>query len=124
MKIKKPVVILLHAFIGWALCASVMGIGMAVWPVHTALIVHAAAAPVLFFCVSFVYFRFFHYTKPLPTAVLFVLFVILMDFFVVAVIILKSFDMFKSIIGTWIPFALIFLSCYFTGLFFKKKAKG
>jgi hypothetical protein len=29
--------------------------------------------------------------------------------------ILRSFDMFTSLIGTWIPFALIFASTYLTG---------
>jgi len=36
--------------------------------------------------------------------------------FVVAVLINRSFEMFTSLLGTWIPFALIFLSTYLTGL--------
>jgi uncharacterized integral membrane protein len=39
-----------------------------------------------------------------------------MDFFLVALIINRSFDMFRSLLGTWIPFGLIFLSSYLTGL--------
>jgi hypothetical protein len=49
------------------------------------------------------------------TAALFLALVVFMDFFVVALLIEKSFDMFLSPLGTWIPFALIFLSTYFVG---------
>ena len=35
-----------------------------------------------------------------------------MDVFVVAMLINKSFDMFLSPLGTWIPFALIFAVSY------------
>jgi hypothetical protein len=38
-----------------------------------------------------------------------------MDFFVVSLMIEKSFDMFKSLIGTWIPFVLMFLSILLVG---------
>jgi hypothetical protein len=41
--------------------------------------------------------------------------VIAMDFFVVAMLINRSFEMFASLLGTWIPFALIFASTYLTG---------
>jgi hypothetical protein len=41
----------------------------------------------------------------------------LLDFFVVALMVLHSLDMFASLLGTWIPFALIFISTWLTGLF-------
>lgn len=115
MERKKLLVIFLHAFVGWLLCAATMGIGMAVTSLETTLIIHAIAAPIFFFLVSLNYFRKFNYTTPLRTAVIFVSFVILVDFFVVALLINKNLDMFSSILGTWIPFALIFLSTYLTG---------
>jgi hypothetical protein len=43
-----------------------------------------------------------------------------MDIIVVALLINKSFEMFKSIIGTWIPFILIFTATYLTGLYLLK----
>jgi len=43
-------------------------------------------------------------------------FVIAVDFFVVALLINRSMDMFASLLGTWIPFALIFASTYLTGV--------
>jgi len=115
MSFKKIVVVLLHAFVGWALCAATMGIGMAVVSLQTALIVHAIGAPIYFGVVSYVYFSRFGYTRPLPTAVIFVAFVMLVDFLVVALLINKSLTMFESLLGTWIPFALIFGSTFITG---------
>jgi hypothetical protein len=42
--------------------------------------------------------------------------VIFLDIFPVATVINQSFEMFASLLGTWIPWALIFLSTYLTGL--------
>jgi hypothetical protein len=108
--------ILIHAFIGWALCAGTIGIGMATTSVQTALIIHAFGAPIFFAAVSLNYFKRYNYTTPLRTAVIFVSFVMAMDFFVVALLILRSMEMFSDALGTWIPFALIFASTYVTGL--------
>ena len=123
MNIKKTLIILLHAFIGWALCAATMGIGMASLSMQNALIVHAIGAPIFFTVISLFYFHKFNYTSPLRTALIFVGFVIAVDFFVVALLINRSLDMFTSLLGTWIPFALIFLSTYLTGLFSVKNPK-
>jgi hypothetical protein len=121
MNVKQDAIILSHAFVGWALCATTMGIGMATMPIQTALIVHAIGAPIFFAIVSLVYFSKFNYTAPLQTALIFVGFVITVDFFVVALLINKSLEMFASLLGTWIPFALIFTSTYLTGLFTTKR---
>jgi hypothetical protein len=124
MSFKKIVVILLHAFVGWALCAATMGIGMAVTSLQTALIVHAIGAPIYFGVVSYVYFSRFCYTRPLPTAVIFVAFVLIVDFLVVALIINKSLSMFGSLLGTWIPFALIFISTCIIGIVVRPPRKA
>ncbi len=117
MNLRKTVVILGHASFGWALCAATMGIGMAITSQENALVIHAILAPIFFALVSLNYFRRFNYTTPLQTASIFVGFVIAVDFFFMALVVLKSLDMFGSLIGTWIPFALIFLSTYLTGQF-------
>jgi hypothetical protein len=92
-----------------------MGIGMALMPLQSALVVHVVLAPVFFTALSILYFRKYHYTAPLATAVIFLLFVVIVDFFVVALLINRSLDMFGSALGTWIPFALILISTYVTG---------
>ena len=117
MNSKKMVVVLAHAFVGWALCFATMGIGMALTTLQNTLVIHAVGAPIFFIIVSLIYFRKFNYTAPLQTALIFVGFVIVVDFFIVALLINRSLDMFASLLGTWIPFALIFASTYFTGLY-------
>jgi hypothetical protein len=41
---------------------------------------------------------------------------ILLDFFVVSLLNQKNLDMFTILIGTWIPFALIFTTTYIIGM--------
>jgi hypothetical protein len=79
------------------------------------LIAHAIAAPVIFAAASFVYFSGVHYTTPFQTATIYVALVTVLDFVVVATFIEKSYAMFASILGTWIPFAVIFGSTYLVG---------
>ncbi|HSB02576.1 MAG TPA: hypothetical protein VLE49_18140 [Anaerolineales bacterium] len=117
MTLNKILMILAHAFGGWTLCAATMGIGMAVTTLDNTLVVHAIAAPIFFTGISLIYFRKFNYTTPLQTALCFLAFVVAMDFFVVAMLINRSFEMFTSILGTWLPFALIFAATYLTGRF-------
>ena len=93
-----------------------MGIGMATTSLENTLVIHAIGAPVYFGIVSLVYFKRFNYTTPLQTAAGFVGFVIVLDFFLVALLINKSLDMFTSLLGTWIPFALMSIPVYLTGL--------
>ncbi len=123
MNVRKVVTVLVHAFVGWALCGATMGIGMATTSLQNALIAHAIGAPIFFFIVSLIYFKKFNYTTPLRTALIFVGFVITVDFFVVALLINKSLDMFASLLGTWIPFSLIFTSTYLTGLYMVRSSK-
>ena len=118
---KQLLVIVLLGLLGWALCGSIMFIGMAVMDIQTTLIIHAIGAPIVFLIISWFYFKRFHYTSPIQTTALFSLIVILMDFFLVALIINKSFEMFQDPLGTWIPFALIFLTTYLTGRLTMKK---
>ena len=124
LSLKAMGIILIHAFIGWALCTASMVISMATTTIENALIIHAIGAPIIFTSVSLVNFNRFHYTRPLWTAIFFVGFVILMDFFVVALLVLGNFDMFTSLLGTWIPFGLIFASTYLTGVLTLKNKKS
>jgi hypothetical protein len=115
MTTRKILIVLAHAFVGWAFCTASMMIGMATMSIDSALIVHAVAAPIIFTIISLIYFNKFNYTSPLSTALIFVSFVIVVDFFLIALIINRSLEMFASPQGTWIPFALIFVSTYVTG---------
>jgi hypothetical protein len=112
-------IVLVYAFVGWALCAATMGIGLAKTTLKNALIIHAIGAPIFFSVVSLIYFSKFQSASPLQTALIFLGFVVITDFFIVALLINKSLDMFASLLGTWIPFVLIFTSTYVTGLVIK-----
>lgn len=111
----EALILLMYAFIGWVLCAATMGIGMAVTSSTTAQIIHAILAPVYFIVISYFYFTRHHFLSPLQTALAVLGFIIAMDFFVVALLILHSLEMFSSFLGTWLPFTLIFLSTWITG---------
>ena len=124
MTAKKSIVLLLHAFVGWLLCAATMGIGMALTTLEIALVIHAVAAPIFFAVVSIVYYSKFNYTDPLATATIFVGFVMVVDFFVVGLLINRSLAMFASPLGTWIPFALIFTSTLLVGVQNNKRRKA
>ncbi len=115
--LKKLGVLLAHARVGWALCGSIIGIGRSVTTLENTLIIHAIGVPIIFSLLSLSYFRFFNYTTPLQTGFIFLATAMLMDFFVIALFVEKSFAMFTSVLGTWIPFSLIFLSTYGVGQF-------
>jgi hypothetical protein len=65
---------------------------------------------------SATYFSWFGTVTPFVAASFFVGFIGLMDLFLVAMIILRSLDMFRSVLGTWLPFLLIFAATLLTGL--------
>ncbi|MBN2142824.1 hypothetical protein JW711_05850 [Candidatus Woesearchaeota archaeon] len=111
---------LLFAFIGWAICAAAMGLGMAYLGLRSALLLHAIIGPLAFSLLSYVYFKKYADTTPFETAFLFLLFVMIVDFLLVALVINKSLDIFREPLATWIPFGLIFLSVFLTGLLSKK----
>lgn len=124
MRARKIFVIFVHIFIGWLVCSAIMGIGRQFIPIDTLLIAHLIAVPVVFSLISIVYFSKYNYTTPVVTALIFTSFIIVMDFLIWAMLLLKSMEMFQSILGTWIPFLFIFLSTCITGLIITKRAKS
>lgn len=115
MNVNNSTIILGHAVVGWVLCGAVVWVGNALADMEIALIAHAMAVPLIFAGVAWLYHKRFGYTTPTQTAFMFLTVVVLLDVFLVALLIERSFAMFRSIIGTWIPFALIFAATYLTG---------
>lgn len=105
----------LHGAVGWAGCAATMGLLLALASQPVALAVHALAAPAVFAAVSRHYFRPSGAREPLPTALAFVAIVAFLDSVVVAWLFHQGFALFASIVGTWLPFLLIFLVTWATG---------
>jgi hypothetical protein len=98
-----------------ALCGAVMMIGRQLTSLDAALIIHAIAAPIVFGLVAWFYFSRFGYTTPFQTAAIFLGFAVALDAGLVAPVFEHSYAMFGSVLGTWIPFALIFASTYLVG---------
>jgi hypothetical protein len=113
--IKKWIVIFAHGLAGWALCGAIIGVGRSVTSMENTLVIHAAGVPVIFGVISWVYHRKFHYTGSAVTALVFTLLAIVMDAGLVAPVFEKSYAMFESVLGTWIPFCLIFAAAYLAG---------
>ncbi len=108
-------ILLLHALVLWLLCGLTMFLGRAAFGIDTALIVHLVAAPIWAGLVSLHYFRRQDAAKPLTAALVFLGFAAAGDAGLVAPVFEKSYIMFRSVIGVWLPFLLIFLSTLIVG---------
>jgi hypothetical protein len=113
----KTAVIITHALVGWAYCGVLIAVGRRMLSLQATLLLHAIGAPVGFGLISRFYHRRFSYTRPAQTATVFLGVVAALDLFLVAPVFEKSYAMFSSLLGTWVPFALIFAATYFTGRF-------
>jgi hypothetical protein len=114
----------LLAGVVWGLCGATMAIAMSVTSLPNALLLHAAVAPVIAAGAAWVYFSRFGHTSPLVTASGVVGLVMAADFLVVALGINRSLDMFGSVVGTWLPFALIFASTFAAGVLCRKRSSA
>jgi menaquinone-dependent protoporphyrinogen oxidase len=107
--------VLLYGFAGWAACAATMGALLKTVGLGAALWLHALAATVIFVLVARSYFRARGAREPLFVAAVFTTTVALLDLVVVAGAVQHSLAMFSSFVGTWLPFALIFVATWATG---------
>ena len=119
--LKKTVIVLGFACAVWAFCGALVGIGRQFLSMDSTLILHAIGAPIGAAFFSWLYFRNYSFTSPLVTGAVFVGVALTLDFFVVALLIEKSFGMFASVLGVWIPQALIFSASYLTGRFIEAR---
>ena len=97
-----------YATVGWAACAAVMAVLLQLSSLGVSLGVHAVAVPVVFTLVARRYFRASGARDSVDTAVAFVSVAALLGLIVVAGLVQGNVAMFRSVMGTWIPFALIF----------------
>lgn len=118
---KKTSIVLGFAFAVWAFCGALVGVGRQFMSLEATLIAHAIGAPVGAVFLSWLYFRNYGFTSPLVTAAIFVGSALALDVFVVAMLIEQSFEMFASVLGVWIPQALIFTATSLTGQVLKQK---
>jgi predicted CoA-binding protein len=107
--------IFLYAALGWLLCGAIMYAGMSWLSMSAALLAHALAAPLVFGRLAARYHRTHPGARPWLTAVTFTGTAIALDVVIVALLVERSFAMFASLPGTWIPFALIFAASWALG---------
>jgi uncharacterized membrane protein YhdT len=115
-RITRTGVTLAYPLVGWAVCGAIMGVGRATTSLDTTLTIHAIAVPIVFGLLSRSYFTRFGFTTSFQTALIFTGLAITLDAVLVAPVFERSYAMFGSILGTWLPFALIFASRYLVGM--------
>jgi hypothetical protein len=121
MDIRKWRILLAHALAVWAICAAIMFIGMAVTTMPVTLTIHAIGAPIASASLAYRYYRKHGDLQPLLVAAVFVGTALFTDFFLVAMVIEKSLEMFASFVGLWLPMILIFTAAYLTGNYVKER---
>jgi len=122
-KLTKALVPAAFAVVGWAWCGAVVAVGRQFLPMQATLMVHAVAGPLGIGLLSATYTRRFGFTAPPATAGIFLGVVVALDALVVAPVFEHSYAMFASVLGTWIPFALIFV-CSYAGARWAIHSKG
>jgi Na+-transporting NADH:ubiquinone oxidoreductase subunit NqrD len=100
----------------WGACGAVMSIGRRLWSLDTTLRVHLVAAPAAAFVVSAIHTRIDPAFGMVSRAAVLTALVFTLDLLVVAPLFERSYAMFRSLIGTWMPFALIFAASLAAGV--------
>jgi hypothetical protein len=113
--LRRALTLLAHALVVWALCGATMAIALQVTSEERALVAHAVAAPVAAAIVSAVYYGAFAYTSPIATAAAVTGVVATLDLLVVALLVQGSLDMFRSVMGVWLPLTLVFVQTAVSG---------
>jgi hypothetical protein len=107
--------LILLALVLWAACGSVIAIGRRIWTIETTLIVHLFAAPAIAFLVAGAHKLLAPDFDIVVRAAAITGLIVALDALVVAPLFERSYAMFRSALGTWIPFAAIFLACWAAG---------
>lgn len=115
--------LLTHGALLWAALGLTLNAARVAWPLDRALFAHGLAAPLLAALVTALYFRRPGHAPPLTTALVFVFVVAGLDALVTAPFLERSWAMFGSLVASWIPFALIFMASYRTGLALRARAE-
>jgi hypothetical protein len=120
----KWVSVIVHGLVGWAICGATITIGRQIMSMRATLAIHLVVAPLAFALLAWSHFKRHPGSAPLQTSLALVGLVIGLDAFLVAPVFEHSYVMFRSIIGTWIPFGLIWLASFRVGLMAKAIRKS
>jgi hypothetical protein len=103
------------AVAGWAACGATFGIARAAAGLEAAIWLHLAAAPVVGAAATRLAWRHPRHPGVLATALALAGTAAYLDAIVVAPFLERSFAMFASVLGTWLPLALILAASGVTG---------
>ncbi len=109
---KKQASLVAHGLVGWAICGATVGIGRQIVSMQVTLLIHAIVAPLAFGLLTWHHAGRFPDPRPGRVALTMVAIVVGLDAFLVAPLLEGSYAMFRSILGTWLPVALIATASY------------
>lgn len=120
----KTLSVVVHGLAGWAICGATIAIGRQVMSMQTTLVVHAIVAPLAFGLLTWRHFNRFPGSHPGKVALGMFGIVVGLDALLVAPVFERSYDMFKSVLGTWIPFGSILAASYVAGRLAAARARS
>jgi hypothetical protein len=103
------------AVAGWAACGATFGVARAAAGLEAALWIHLAAAPAIAAAATWLVGRHPRHPGPLATALVVAGVPAYLDAVLVAPFLERSFEMFQSALGTWLPLALMLAASAATG---------
>ena len=104
------------ALVLWGACGGVIAVGRRLWSLDTTLRIHLIAAPTIAFLVAAAHKGLAPGFDPLLRAAAITVIVMLLDALVVAPFFERSYAMFRSLVGTWLPFVAIFAASWAAGV--------
>ena len=107
--------LILLALALWAACGGVIAIGRRVWTLQTTLVVHLFAAAAFAFAAAAAHKLLAPDFDVVGRAAAMTGLIVALDALVVAPLFERSYAMFRSALGTWFPFAAIFLASWAAG---------
>jgi len=104
------------ALLVWGACGAVVYAGRKLWSLETTLRVHLVAAPIFAFLAAAFHAALAPAFDPLQRAAVLVGIIVALDAFVIAPFAERSWAMFRSVMGTWLPFLAMLASAWLAGL--------
>lgn len=120
--VKRTAALLGHALTGWAVCGATVAIGRQVISMDATLLVHAVVAGLAFGFLAWHYSVRYPDASALGVSLTMLSVVVGLDALVVAPFLERSYAMFRSVLGTWVPFALIFAASYIAAHLARQRA--
>ncbi len=108
--------LILLALVVWAACGGVIAVGRRVSSMQTTLIVHLFAAAAFAFAAGVAHRLLAPNFDAVTRAAAMTSLIVALDALVVAPLFERSYAMFRSLLGTWIPFVAIFVARWAAGL--------